>query len=62
MPWSDALWLALALFLIMEGVLPFAFPSHWRQWFTQIMQLSDGQIRFFGLLSLSMGLALLLFL
>jgi uncharacterized protein len=54
------LFMALALVLIIEGVLPFLAPSLWRDTFRRITQLSDGQIRFFGLSSMLLGLLLLL--
>ncbi|MEK9803288.1 MAG: DUF2065 domain-containing protein [Curvibacter sp.] len=53
---SDAFWLALALVLVIEGLFPFLSPGGWRRMFSQILQLSDGQIRFFGLLSIAAGL------
>ena len=56
---ADALWLALGLVLIFEGLLPFASPRIWRSMFTQIMQLQDGQLRFFGLVSVLGGLLLI---
>lgn len=54
---SDAFWLAMALVLVVEGLFPFLSPGGWRRMFSQILQLSDGQIRFFGLLSILAGLA-----
>ena len=51
--------LAFALMLIIEGVLPFLAPSLWRDAFRRITQMSDGQIRFFGLTSMLIGLMLL---
>jgi len=51
---------ALALMLIAEGLLPFINPRGWRSVFERATQLSDGQIRFVGLLSLVAGLVLLL--
>jgi len=51
--------LAFALMLIIEGVLPFLAPSLWRDTFRRVTQLSDGQIRFFGLASMLTGLVLL---
>ncbi len=54
---SDAFWLAMALVLVIEGLFPFVSPGGWRRMFSQILQLSDGQIRFFGLLSIAAGLA-----
>ena len=52
--------MALALMLILEGVLPFLAPNLWRDTFRRITQLSDGQIRFVGLSSMIVGLLLLL--
>jgi uncharacterized protein YjeT (DUF2065 family) len=50
---------ALALMLVFEGLLPFMSPAAWRQVFQRALQLSDGQIRFFGLASMLAGLLLL---
>ncbi len=47
---------ALALMLVIEGLLPFLSPRIWRQVFEQILKLGDGQIRFFGLCSMLAGL------
>jgi uncharacterized protein YjeT (DUF2065 family) len=52
--------MALALMLILEGVLPFLAPNLWRDTFRRIIQMSDGQIRFVGLSSMLIGLLLLL--
>jgi uncharacterized protein YjeT (DUF2065 family) len=52
--------MALALMLILEGVLPFLSPNLWRETFRRITQMSDGQIRFVGLSSMIVGLVLLL--
>jgi uncharacterized protein YjeT (DUF2065 family) len=51
---------ALALMLIAEGLLPFLSPRQWRAVFERAVQMSDGQIRFIGLVSLLAGVALLL--
>ena len=56
---ADALWSALALVLVIEGLLPFVSPGGWRRGFGQLMQLRDGQLRFFGLCSIVGGLFLL---
>ena len=53
--------LAFALMLIIEGLLPFLAPTLWRDTFRRITQMSDGQIRFFGLTSMLAGLLLLFF-
>ena len=46
----------MALVLVIEGLFPFLSPGGWRRMFAQILQLSDGQIRFFGLCSIMAGL------
>jgi len=51
--------MAFALMLVIEGLLPFLAPSRWRDVFRRVMQMSDGQIRFFGLTSMLIGLLLL---
>ncbi len=53
---AETLWLALAIVLVLEGLLPFVSPSGWRRMFAQILQLGDGQIRFIGLCSVMLGL------
>ena len=58
---GDTFWSALALVLVLEGVLPFVSPGGWRRTFLRLMQLKDGQLRFFGLCSILGGLALLWF-
>jgi uncharacterized protein YjeT (DUF2065 family) len=50
---------ALALMLVLEGLLPFVSPTLWRQVFERAMRMGDGQIRFLGLSSMLAGLALL---
>ena len=56
---SDLLWTALALMLVLEGLYPFISPAGWRKLFAQILRLGDGQIRFFGLCSIAIGLLVL---
>ena len=45
--------------LVMEGLFPFMFPKGWRQTFQKLLELKDGQLRFFGLSSILLGLGLL---
>ena len=59
---ASSLWLALALVLVIEGLLPFLSPTSWRKAFEQALKLSDGQIRFFGLCSVVLGLLAIVFL
>ena len=53
---ADTFWLALAMVLVLEGLLPFLSPSGWRNMFMQLLQMNDGQIRFFGLCSMLLGM------
>ncbi len=53
--------MAFALMLIIEGVLPFLLPTLWRETFRRITEVTDGQIRFFGLSSMLVGLLILYF-
>jgi uncharacterized protein YjeT (DUF2065 family) len=57
---GTTLLMALALMLILEGLLPFLSPRLWRDAFRRILQMNDGQIRFVGLSSIIAGLLLLL--
>ncbi len=54
----DSLLGALALVLVIEGLLPFISPGTWRKTFERMLQLHDGQLRFVGLLSVLAGLLL----
>ena len=58
---SDVWLAALALMLVVEGILPFTAPRIWRETFRTLIQMSDGQIRFAGLASMVIGLAVLYF-
>ena len=53
---ADNLLVAVALMLVIEGALPFAAPKVWRETFRRVTEMSDGQIRFIGLASMSAGL------
>jgi len=56
---SDVLWAAMGLLLVIEGLLPFVSPGSWRATFQKLLQLRDGQLRFFGLVAMLLGLATL---
>ena len=56
---SDTIWTALALVLVIEGLMPLIAPGGWRRMFQQVLQMQDGQIRFFGLCCVLAGLVLL---
>jgi len=52
---------AFALYLILEGILPFANPQALKRTLLALVQWQDRQLRFFGLASMLAGLALLYF-
>lgn len=52
----NELWTALALVLVIEGLMPLISPARWREVFSRVLALSDGQIRFIGLASIVSGL------
>lgn len=52
----DTFWAAVALMLVLEGLFPFLSPGGWRRTFMKLLQLRDGQLRFFGLVSILLGL------
>ena len=58
---NDIILPALALMLVIEGILPFSAPRAWRETFKRLVEMSDGQIRFAGLASMMIGLVLLYF-
>ena len=53
---GNALWMAIAIVLVLEGLMPFLSPTGWRRMFEQILKMNDGQIRFFGLCSVAVRL------
>jgi uncharacterized protein YjeT (DUF2065 family) len=52
---------AIALVLVIEGILPFVGPGRYKQMVAQIVRLSDNQLRTFGLSTMIAGLLLLFF-
>ncbi|WP_018607096.1 DUF2065 domain-containing protein [Uliginosibacterium gangwonense] len=50
---------ALALMLVLEGIIPLLAPKLWRETFQRITRMADGQIRFIGLSSMLLGLIFL---
>ena len=54
---ADSLWAAFALVLVVEGLLPLLAPRVWRESFRRMVQLTDGQLRFIGLVSIVIGFA-----
>ena len=54
---QDTLLAALALVLVVEGLLPLLAPRVWRESFSRLTELTDGQLRFIGLVAIALGLA-----
>lgn len=53
---ASSIGLALALMLVLEGLMPLVAPAAWRDMFRRLLALSDGQIRFIGLSLVGGGL------
>ena len=51
---------AIGLMLVLEGILPLTAPRLWREIFRQMLELNDGQIRFIGLASVGIGIAIIM--
>lgn len=52
--WSD-LWVALALLLVLEGVLPALSPRNYRKAMLSVVQLDDRSLRTTGLVLMVVG-------
>lgn len=56
--WNELL-IALALMLVIEGVLPFLSPDTFRRTLVTLVRLDDRGLRLTGLVSMLIGLVLL---
>ena len=56
--WNDLL-TALALLLILEGLMPFLSPSSLKQAYRELLELPDKTLRTIGLVSVIAGILLL---
>jgi uncharacterized protein YjeT (DUF2065 family) len=56
----ESLLAACALVLVLEGVLPLVAPRAWREAFRRLTELSDGQLRFIGLIAIAIGVLTLI--
>lgn len=52
---------ALALVLVIEGILPFLSPNTWREAMSQAVQLPDNMLRILGFCSMLAGVIVLYF-
>lgn len=58
MDWND-LWAAFALYLVLEGLMPFANPGGMKRALAQLSQLDERVLRIAGFLSMVAGAVLL---
>jgi uncharacterized protein len=55
------LWAAIAIAMILEGMMPFLSPKSWRQAILKMVTLPDAKLRSFGLIVMGGGVLLLTF-
>lgn len=58
MNWTDLL-AAFALYLVLEGIMPFANPQAMKRFMLTMAQFADQHLRIWGLVSMVLGLVLL---
>lgn len=58
MAWDDLL-RALALVMVIEGLMPFLIPARWRQVLITVAGQDDRSLRTMGLVSIGIGLLVL---
>ena len=58
MNWSDLL-AAFALYLVLEGIMPFVNPQAMKRFMLTMSNFADQQLRIWGLISMVLGLVLL---
>ncbi len=56
--WQD-IFTAIALYLVLEGMIPFISPNRFRQAVSQITKFSDNHLRVIGMVVMIAGLLLL---
>ena len=56
--WQHIL-IAFSLVLVIEGVIPFLYPSRWRRLVAQMAIVDDRTLRMVGLISMLSGVGLL---
>jgi uncharacterized protein YjeT (DUF2065 family) len=55
----NTLWVALALMLVIEGLMPFINPTAFKKTLAQMASMAESQLRIFGLVCMLSGLLLL---
>ena len=56
--WDD-LWVAMALMLVLEGVVPFLTPGGFKRMLESVLRVEDRHLRIAGLVSMVAGVLLL---
>ncbi|HIE02084.1 MAG TPA: DUF2065 domain-containing protein [Thiotrichaceae bacterium] len=56
--WEE-LWIAIALILVIEGIMPFLNPKGWRKTLRTVSEMDDNTLRTIGLSSMTFGVILL---
>ena len=56
--WND-LWVAMALMLVLEGIVPFLSPDALRRMLVTLIQMDNRSMHIAGLISMLAGVALL---
>ena len=55
----ESLFTAICLMLILEGIMPFLYPSKWRRLVATLANVEDKSLRLMGLVIMLLGLGLL---
>ena len=55
----DILLRAIALMLVIEGIMPFIAPNHWRNMIQTISQMDNNTLRKIGFISMLAGITVL---
>ncbi len=50
---------AVCLMLVLEGMIPFLYPTRWRRLVASLALVSDRQLRIMGFISMVLGVGLL---
>jgi uncharacterized protein YjeT (DUF2065 family) len=48
----------IGLILVLEGLPYFAFPERFKTWILKVVEMPEGQLRIYGLVSMLIGLLL----
>lgn len=57
--WWEWLFSAFAMVLVLEGLMPFAFPEQWRNMLRKLIDSNNTTVRWCGLTSMLVGVLIL---